>query len=362
MVVDHRYTVYVGTYTGQGSRGIYGLRFDPGAGELGPVFLAAETENPSFLEAAPDGRFLYAVNETESFGQQPTGGVSVFAIDPESARLRLLQQVSSLGQGPAHLSLDKSGRYLMVANYDGGNVVVFPVGNDGRLGVRTAFVQHAGSSVHPERQTQPHAHFIQVADDSRFVFVADLGLDQVLVYRLDPTSGTLTPGSPPAANLDPGAGPRHLAFAPAGTWIYVLNELSSTVTVFAYRPGTGMLHRQQTVSTLPKNFSGTNTAAGISVDGSGRCLYVSNRGDDSLVVFRIESGNVNLVPLQRVSCGGKTPRHFTIDPTGAWLLVANQQSHVITLFRIDAGSGRLSPTSRSVKIPSPTCVHVTALK
>ncbi len=361
MVANPRYTVYVGTYTGQGSRGVYGVRFEPGAGELDAVFLAGETENPSFLEAAPHGRILYAVNETETFRQQPTGAVSVFAIDPESARLRLLQQVSSLGRGPAHLSLDKSGRNLMVANYDGGNVAVFPVGNDGRLGPRTAFVQHAGSSVHPERQTQPHAHFIQVAEDSRFVFVADLGLDQVLVYRFDPTSGTLTPGSPPAVDLDPGAGPRHLAFAPAGRFVFVLNELASTVTVFAYRSGTGMLHRHQTVSTLPKNFSGTNTAAGISVDGTGRCLYVSNRGDDSVAVFRIDSGNGNLAPLQRISCGGKTPRHFTIDPTGAWLFVANQQSHVVTLFSIDAGSGRLSPTSRSVKIHSPTCVHVTTL-
>jgi 6-phosphogluconolactonase len=356
------YLVYVGTYTGKGSEGIYAYRFDPATGETRSVGLAAATDNPSFLAVDPNGRFLYAVNELDTFRNEPTGAVSVFAIDRESGALKLLQQVSSLGGGPAHLSLDKSARYLMVANYNGGNVAVFPIENDGRLGRRTAFVQHVGSSVNPKRQAGPHAHSIQAANDNRFVIAADLGLDKLLVYRFDAGTGSLTPDSPGFIEADPGAGPRHVAFAPSGKFVYAVNELASTVTVFAYEPGPGTLNRIQTITTLPKDFAGTNTTAEIAVDAKGQYLYVSNRGNDCIAVFGIDPDNGKLEPLEWVPSGGKTPRNFAIDPTGGWLFAANQDSNNIRLLRIDQGSGRLIPTSRSLTVVSPVCVCIVSFK
>jgi 6-phosphogluconolactonase len=356
------YLVYVGTYTGKGSEGIYAYRFDPASGETSAVGLVAATDNPSFLAVDPNTRFLYAVNELDTFRNEPKGAISVFAIDRTSSKLNRMQQISSLGAGPAHLSLDKTARYLMVANYKGGNVAVFPVGKDGRLGRYSAFMQHVGSSVNPERQAGPHAHFIQVTNDNRFAIVADLGLDKLFVYRFDADTGSLTPVSPAFVEVDPGAGPRHVAFAPSGRFVYVVNELASTVTVFAYTPGPVTLYRIQTIRTLPKKFTGKNTAAEIAADAKGRFLYVSNRGNDSIAVFSIDPDNGNLKSLQWVPSGGTTPRHFVIDPTGKWLFAANQDSNNIALFQINQQSGRLIPTSRSLKVISPVCVSIVSFK
>jgi len=353
---DGALLVFVGTYTGRGSEGIYAYRFDPATGEPVSLGLAAATDSPSFVEVDPKGRFLYAANELRTFRDEPTGAISVFAIDRLPGKLRLLQQVSSLGADPAHLSLDRSARFLLVANYTGGNYTVFPVGGDGRLGPRSAFVQDVGSGVDPKRQAGPHAHFIQTTNDNRFALVADLGLDQVLVHRFDARSGSLTPADPPFVKLAPGAGPRHAAFAPSGRSVYVVNELDSTVTVFDYRPDPGTLSTRQTVSTLPKGFTGENTTAEIAIDAKGRFLYVSNRGHDSIALFRVDPQAGTLTLVEAVSTGGRTPRHFTIDPTGRWLLAANQNSNTIVVFRIDPGSGRLAPTSGSVKVGSPVCV------
>jgi 6-phosphogluconolactonase len=352
--------VFVGTYTGKGSEGIYACRFNPATGEPAALGLAVATDNPSFLEADPKGRFLYAVNELRMFRGEPAGAVSVFAVDPLSGTLRLLQQVSSLGADPAHLSLDRSARFLLVANYTGGNCAVFPVGREGRLGPRSALVQDAGSSVDPRRQAGPHAHFIQTTTDNRFALVADLGLDQVLVHRFDAKTGSLTPADPPFVKLAAGAGPRHAALAPSGGFVYVVNELSSTVTVFAYRPDSGTFSTRQTVSTLPKGFAGENTTAEIAIDAKGQFLYVSNRGHDSIAVFTVDPQAGTLTLVEVVPTGGRTPRHFAIDPTGRWLLAANQNSNDIVVFRIDPGSGRLAPTSRSLKVVSPVCVRFVA--
>jgi 6-phosphogluconolactonase len=356
------FLAYVGTYTGKGSEGIYAYRLDPATGATAAVGLAAATDNPSFLTADPTGRFLYAVNELEEFRGEPTGAVSVFAIERSSGKLRLLQQVSSLGGSPAHVSLDATARYLLVANYGGGNVVVFPIGGDGRLGSHSAFVQHAGSSVNPERQTGPHAHFIAVTPDNRLAITADLGLDKLLVHRFDATTGSFTAADPPFVATDPGAGPRHVAFAPSGKHVFVVNELASTVTVFAYQPGLGALHRVQTVSTLPPGFSGNNTGAEIAVDAKGSFLYVSNRGHDSIAVFSIHPGDGSLKSLEWVPSGGTTPRSFAIDPTGQWLLAANQGSDTVNLLRIDPTSGRLTPTDRSLAVISPVCIHFVAFE
>lgn len=350
------YLVYVGTYTGHGSEGIYAYRFNPATGEASPLGLAASTENPSFLAAAPNARFLYAVNELDTFQEKPSGAVSVFEMDRGSGKLNQLQQVPSLGAAPAHLSLDRSGRFLLVANYNGGNSAVFPIGDDGRLASRSAFVEGVGSSVNPERQAGPHAHSIQVTPDNRYALVADLGLDKLLMYRFDSKTGSLTPGTPDSVLVHPGSGPRHVAFAPSGRVMYLMNEMASTVTVYAYDPGPGTLREMQTISALPADFKGTNTAAEIEVDARGRFLYASNRGDDSIAVFAIKPDSGSLELVERAPSGGRNPRHFAIDPTGKWLFVANQDSNRIRLFQVDSQSGRLTATPRSLKVVAPVCV------
>jgi 6-phosphogluconolactonase len=350
-----QHMVYVGTYTGKGSEGIYGYRFDPATGELDSIGLAAKTDNPSFLAVDPKGQFLYAVNELDTFQNEPAGAVSVFAIERDSGKLRLVQQISSLGKGPAHLSLDRTSRYLFVANYGGGNVTVFPIGPDGLLGPNTAFMQAAGSSVNPDRQKGPHAHAIQVTNDNRYAAVADLGIDKVLMYRFDARTGVLTADSLRSCSLEPGSGPRHIVFDPSGKFMFVVNELTSTVTVFTFEPGQETFHSPQTISTLPKNLTGKNTTAEILIDAKGKFLYVSNRGDDSIVQFRIDPDNGGLTPVAWFRCEGKSPRHIAIDPTGQWLFAANQRSNEIRLFRINPESGRLTPATRSTKVISPVC-------
>ena len=353
---DYKSLVYVGTYTDKGSKGIYAYRFDPVSGESDAIGLVAETPNPSFLAVDPNRKFLYAVNEIDNFNGSRSGAVSVFAIDRVSGRLTLVQQVSSLGADPAHVSLDKTGMYLLVANYTGGNIAVFPIENDGRLGPRSAFVQHAGSSVNKDRQAGPHAHEIQSSNDNQFVLTADLGLDELLVYRFDQKSGSLAPNDPAFAKIGAGSGPRHFAIAPSGKFVYLVNELSSTVTVFAYSAGSGKLTEQQTISTLAAGFKGENTTAEIEVDGIGKFLYVSNRGDDSIAVFGIDPSSGKLSFVERVPTGGKTPRHFALDPTGRWLFAANQDSNTITVVRVDPSNGHLTATSQMLQVATPVCV------
>ena len=348
------YLVYVGTYTDEGSKGIYAFRFDPGSGESEAIGLVAETRNPSFLAVGHNSTFLYAVNEVDDFSANKTGAVSAFAIDRETAKLTQIQQVSSAGAGPAHISLDQSGQYVLVANYDSGNIAAFPVENDGRLGSRTAFIQHAGSSVNKERQAGPHAHEIQTSNDNQFALTADLGLDELLIYRFDAKTGGLSPADPAFVKVSPGSGPRHFAIAPSGKAIYLVNELSSTIDMYSY--DSGRLHALQTISTLPPGFKGENTTAEIAVDSAGRFLYVSNRGDDSIAVFAIDPHDGKLSFVERVPTGGKTPRHFTLDPTGKWLFAANQDSNNINIFRVNPDTGRLATTSHTLQVDSPVCV------
>lgn len=350
------YIAYVGTYTGKGSDGIYAFRFNAATGDIGPLTLAAKTDNPSFLAADSAGRFLYAVNELSSFKGQHTGAVSVFAVEGGSVQLQLVQQVSSLGDGPAHLSLDRSGQFLMVANYGGGNMAVFPIRTDGQLDSASAFMQAHGSSVNKDRQEAPHAHFVETTPDNRFVIVADLGIDKLLIYGFDERSGKLSADSARHRALTPGSGPRHFVFTPSGKHLYVANELGSSVTRFAYDAARGSLEMQETISTLPANFTGTNTAAEIVIDTQGKFLYVSNRGDDSIVQFSIQPEDGTLKLVDRVSCGGRSPRHITLDPTGRWMFSANQASGEITLFAVDGSSGRLTSTGKSVKVVAPVCV------
>ena len=348
--------VYVGTYTGHGSQGIYAYRFDPETGQSTAIGLVAETENPTFLAVHPSGRFLYAVNEVDAYEGKPSGAVSAFAIDRKSGALTLLNRVGSLGKGPAHLSIDKTGKYLLVANYGGGSVAVFPIGDDGRIGTSTSLVQHSGSGPNPERQAGPHAHQIIVSSDDRFALVADLGLDKVLVYKFDAKQGTLSPNNPPFVTTEPGAGPRHAAFHPNGKTLYVLNELTSTVDTFLYDPRNGKMQELHSLSTLPKDFTGKNTDAEIVVDTKGRFVYASNRGHDSITVFAVDPRTGTLSLVQDISSGGKAPRNFTIDPSGKWLFAANQNSNNIVLFQVDPNTGQLSPTQHVLDTAAPVCV------
>ncbi len=345
--------VYFGTYTGPKSKGIYLSRLDLVSGKLSAPTLAGEIEQPSFLALHPNRRFLYAVNETGS-GQRGTGQVTAFAVGADG-KLTLLNQQPSRGTAPCHLVVDRAGKNLLLANYGSGSVAAFPIAPDGRLSESTAFVQHSGSSANPQRQKEPHAHSINLDAANRFAVVADLGLDKVLVYRFDGAKGALSPNKPPSTSVKAGSGPRHFAFHPNGRNAYVINEIASTVTAFQYDAGQGVLKEVQTLSTLPKDFTGTSHTAEVQVHSSGKFLYGSNRGHDSIVVFAIEA-NGTLRYIENTATGGKTPRNFGISPDGRYLLAANQDSANVVVFRIDPQSGRLTSTGNTLEVPSPVCV------
>src|SRR5580692_11435256 len=358
-----KYFVYVGTYTteaGSTSKGIYAYSFDPDTAELTPLGLAAETTNPSFLAVHPNHRFLYAVNEVGNYKGEKSGAVSAFSTDRTTGKLTLLNEVASKGADPCYITVDKTGKYVLVANYTGGSVAVFPVLEDGRLGEATAFIQHTGHGADPERQEGPHAHSIDLSPDERFAIVDDLGLDETLVYRFDRAKGSLTLNDPQIyttlAKADPGAGPRHFAFNPNGKFAYVVNEIQSTVSVFSYDGSAGVLRRLQTISTYPKDFSAHNDDAEIQVHPSGKFLYASNRGHDSIAVFAIDPDKGTLTLIEYVPTKGQSPRNFEIDPTGKLLFAANEKSDNIVIFRINAQTGRLTATDKVLDISQPVCV------
>jgi len=352
-----QYLVYIGTYTDKGaSKGIYAYRFNAATAELTSLGLAAETANPSFLAIHPNHKFLYSVNEVGDYKGHKSGAVSAFSIDQATGKLTLLNQVESRGADPCYITVDKTGKYVLVANYTGGSVATFPVLADGRLGEASAFVQHTGHGPDPQRQEAPHAHSIDLSPDDRFAIVDDLGLDETLVYKFDSSKGSLTPNSPAFAKVAPGAGPRHFALHPNGKFAYVVNEMGWTVSAFGYDPGAGVLHPLQTISTLPKDFTGTNSDAEIEVHPSGKFLYASNRGHDSIAVFAIDASQGTLTPIEYASTKGKEPRHFEIAPGGELLFAANEHSGNVVVFRIDQQTGRLTPAEKELQIGAPVCV------
>ncbi len=346
----HKYLVFVGTYTTKTeSKGIYAYEFDADTGKLTPKGVAAETPDPSWVAVHPSGKFLYAANEAGK-----TSTVSAFAIDVKTGKLTLLNQLPSLGEDPCYLSFDKTGKYVLVANYSSGTVAVFPILADGRLGEHTALVKDQGATgPDKERQEGPHAHWIETPPDNRFALAADLGLDEVLVYKFDAASGTLTPNEPAFARLKAGSGPRHVAFHPKGKFVFVVSELTSTATSFAYDAKKGTLKEIGTVSTLPPGFSGRNDVAEAAVYPNGKFLYVSNRGNESLAILSIDPAKGTLGPVGGIPTGGKEPRHFAIDPSGKYLLAENQLSNNIVVFKIDLATGGLTPTGQVVEVPSP---------
>jgi len=349
------YLVLAGTYSRNASKGIYAFRFQTSNGKLTPLGLAAEAKDPSFLAVDSGLRFLYAVNEGANT-------VSAFALGGTSGKLRFLNSVSSRGGGPCHLALDHTGRWLAVANYGSGSVAVLPVAPDGTLKEAAAFVQHQGSSVSP-RQRGPHAHFVMFPPGNRFLLVADLGLDKILVYRFDAASGSITPNDPPSAAVAPGAGVRHFALHPNGKVLYAIDELNSTVTAFRWNGDAGTLAEFQALSTLPQGFTGSSTTAEIAVNASGQFVYGSNRGHDSIVLFAIDPEQFTLTAMDHAPTLGKTPRHFSLDPTGRYLFAENQDSNTIALFHVQPKTGQLTPVGKGVsEAPVPVCVVFVPVK
>jgi len=347
-------TVYVGTYTDGTSRGIYRTSLDTTSGRATLPVLAAEAKNPSFLALHPSGRFLYAVSEVDELAGARTGAVMAFAIDPKTGDLKFLEQQPSEGGAPCHLVVDRSGRNVLVANYGGGTVAVLRIGADGRLQPASSVRRHEGQGPNSARQQKPHAHGVYLDAAERFAFAPDLGADRVFVYRFDSDMGTLTPHG--AAPVEPGSGPRHLAFHPKGRHAYVINELSNTIAVFGYDPAKGELAPLETVKTLPEGVTGTSYTAEVEVSPDGRFLYGSNRGHDSLVVFRIDAASGRLALAGHVPVGGAWPRHFTIEARGGVLLAAHQRSATIAFFRLDPASGMPKPIGASVAVDRPACL------
>jgi 6-phosphogluconolactonase len=343
------YIAYIGTYTRPNkSKGIYAWRFQSSTGKLTPIGLVGETASPSFLAIHPNRKFLYAVNEISNYEGKKVGSVSSFAMDTKTGQLKLLNTVSSRGDGPCHLVVDPSGKWLYVANYGGGSVAEYPVHDDGSLGESSAFVQHAGSSVNRGRQSGPHGHSTVISPDGKSVFVADLGLDQILSYKV----GGLTPNDPPFIKIAPGAGPRHFAFTPNGKFAYVMTEMTASVVAFKYAGG-----KFEELQTLPTTEMAPNVSgAEIAVHPSGKFVYSSTRGANLIDVFAIDAAKGTLTPVERTPSGGKTPRNFAIDPTGAFLLAAHQDSDNVVVFRIDAKTGKLTPTGDVLEAGNPVCV------
>jgi 6-phosphogluconolactonase len=351
---NHRFKMYVGTYTSGKSEGIYGYYMFPVAGGL-TRFTSTSSVNPSFLAIDGSRKYLYAVNEVGEYAGKPGGGVSAFAIDAEKGGLRLLNEQATLGADPCYVTIDRKRKNLLVANYTGGSVTVLPIRSDGTLGMATDVKQHEGSGP-KEQQKGPHAHCVILDRSERYALVADLGIDKVMIYRFDSSKGKLTPNNQPFAELKPGAGPRHITFHPTGAYLYAISELDSTLTSFNYNGSNGTLAHIETVSTLPSDFSGASYCADVHISASGRFLYGSNRGHNSIVVFEIDPRTGKLTLVEHVSTQGDWPRNFVLDPHGTVLLVANQRSDNVVSFSIDRDTGRLRPTGVIEQIPSPVCL------
>jgi 6-phosphogluconolactonase len=349
-------TLYIGTYTSGKSQGIYVYRLNMTTGELSHLKTVANVVDPSFLTIDRKRRFLYAVNEVSQFEGKPSGALSSFSIDPKTGDLKYLNQKPSQGGSPCYVTLDRTERFVLLANYEAGNVSVLPIKRDGSLDAAVSVMQHVGSSVNRDRQLGPHAHCITLDRWNRYAFAVDLGIDKVMIYRFDSRKGTLTNHA--SVQIKPGAGPRHLTFHPNNRYAYVINELDSTLTTCAYDSNRGALRPQQTISTLPAGYSEASFCADVHVSPSGKFLYGSNRGHDSIVVFAIDKRSGELTLVEHVSTGGKWPRNFTIDPTGTFLLAANQKSDSVVTFRMDPTTGRLKPTGHTAEIPTPVCLKL----
>ena len=345
--------MYVGTYTEGTSKGIYAYRFDAKTGKLTPLGLMAETPDPTFVALSPSGKFLYAVNEVNSYQGKKAGSVTSYSVDHASGKLTQLNQVSTQSPGPCHLIVDATGKTLMVANYAGGSFTSFPIGADGKLGEAASFVQLQGTGPDKGRQGEPHGHSVNLPKNNKFMLGADLGTDKIRIYNLDAPNGKIAPHDPPSASVKPGSGPRHLVFAPDQKHIYVLSEMASSVTSFDYDPATAALKDVGVASALPADFKGQSTGAEIEIAPSGKFVYSSNRGHDSIAVFAADNATGKLTLIQNQSTGGQQPRAFILDPAGNFLIAGNQNTNTITTFKVDKSTGKLTPTGDKYDLGAP---------
>ncbi len=356
------FTVYIGTYTSESrlsrrAEGIYRFSLDTRTAALTLQDVTAGIANPTWLTLSPDGRALYAGSEVRKHGRRSGGAAVAYARDPLTGALTRINDALTLGAGPCHLSLDPTGRLLMVANYVSGSLTVFPVRADGGLEPAAQLIQHAGSGPVADRQEGPHAHCVVPDPTGCFALAADLGIDRVLVYRTNVAERRLEAAEPPGISLQPGAGPRHIAFHPTGRWVYVTGELNSTLAVCAWDAERGRLELVQVIGTLPEGWQGTNYPAEVAVTPSGRFVYMSNRGHDSIAIFAVDETTGMLTPAGHEPTQGNFPRHFALDPTAGFLLVANQNSDNVVVFRVDDQTGRLTPTGQTAIVPMPVCVR-----
>ena len=359
------YLVYFGTNTNakNGSKGIYVARFNSSSGELTKPELAAEAGNPGFLAIHPSKNTLFAIGDVTGPDGKKGGGISSFAIDAKSGKLTLINQSSAVGSGPCHVNVDATGQMAALANYGSGSVASYSISADGKLSEPASFIQHEGSSVDPKRQTGPHAHSVNFSPDNRFAFACDLGLDKVLIYKVDPASGKLTPNEPAFTKTPAGGGPRHLAFHPSGKFVFVNNEMAMTETVFAYDTATGAMTEIETVSTLPeadRGKPGLSTAETLA-HPNGKNVYVSNRTHDTIAVFACDPATGKLTLIQNVPVEGQIPRNICLDPSGKWLIAAHQNSGTAALFKVSPEDGKLTFTGIKVEVPGSICVRFLAV-
>jgi 6-phosphogluconolactonase len=351
--------LYVGTYTEKGSEGIYVYKFNTKNGKLSKLHTVKDVVQPSYITVNKSQTYLYAVNELVEFEGKKSGSVSAFAIDQKSGNLTLINKQPSLGDAPCHISVSDNEKFVLVANYLGGNVSVYPIEAGGKLGASVELKQHIGVGINKERQESAHAHSINLDNKNRFAIACDLGADKVFNYKFDDKSGKLELNqSQNFYQPKAGAGPRHFTFHQSGKFAFLINELDCTITSLAVDEESGVLTEVQTVPTLPKGFSGANTCADIHISPNGKFLYGSNRGHDSLVVYKIDEKTGSLSYVEHASTGGKTPRNFTIAPNGKFLLAANQNSDSIKVFKINEKSGKLTATVNSATVSTPVCLKL----
>lgn len=348
--------VFVSSFAPAGEGGIQAFHLNPETGQLTPTQRTSDAENPFFLALSPNGRYLYSIHAKQFGGSDPEA-VAAYAITDRAGKLKLLNRQSSRGTASCYLQVDATGQSVLLANYSSGSVAAFPVQKDGSLGEARTFVQHTGSSVNSARQKEAHAHSFVVSPDNRYAYAADLGLDQVLCYRLDPAGARLIPNRQPFVRTPPGAGPRHLTFHPNGKYLYAINELANSVTLFDYDAKTGMLVERQTLSTVPVNFKGESYCADLKITPDGRYLYGTNRGHDSIAAYRIgDDGRLTLLGIE--PSRGKGPQNLAITPDGKLLLCANMPGNNLALFRIESETGKLLPEGDPIPLKSPSCIRI----
>ncbi len=348
--------VFISAFTTGDDGAIHAYLLDTDTGHLKLVRRTTDVENPFFMAVSPDHKFLYSIH-AKTFGGTENEQVAAYEIDGRTGRLKLLNRQSTRGSASCYLDVDATGKTVLVANYSTGSVASLPVRNDGSLGEVSSFIQHTGSSINPARQKEPHAHSIVVSPDNRFAFAADLGIDKLLGYRLDATTAKLSPTRQSFVRTLPGAGPRHLTFAPNGKHVYVINELANSVTLFDYVVESGILIQRQTIPTLPKDFDGTSKCADVKITPNGKFLYGTNRGDDSIAAYSIgEDGQLTLIEIQPSK--GQGPQNLAITSDGKLLLCANMPGDNVIVFRIDPRTGRLKSVGEPIAMPKPSCIMV----